>query len=438
MAALNYLVPLSLIVVVLLAIVTTSYRQTLFAYPNGGGSYIVSRENLGVTPALVAGASLLVDYVLTVAVSVSAGVAAITSAFPATADIRVPMCIFFVALMTVGNLRGVKESGRLFAGPTYIYVFALSRADHRRALPVVLRRPRRAAGQPGGARTRSRENGVVAHRRHLFASAARLLVRCGRALGRRGDLERRARVPQSPSRRTRPARSCGWRRSSAPRSSASRCWRTACSPTVSENETLLSIMGKAVFGDGTIFYYVLQFSTFAILILAANTAYADFPRLSSIIARDGFLPRQLANRGDRLVFSNGVLVLAGVATLLIVVFGGKTSALIPLYAVGVFTGFTLSQTGMVIHHHTLREPRWRSKLAVNAVGAVATGIVLIVVVVSKFTIGAWIPVVLIPIIVTGPEGDRSPLQARRGARPRSSPSGSRAGTPTTSSCSSGG
>ncbi len=170
-------------------------------------------------------------------------------------------------------------------------------------------------------------------------------------------------------------------------------------PTVSENETLLSIMGKAVFGSGSFFYYVLQFSTFAILILAANTAYADFPRLSSIIARDGFLPRQLANRGDRLVFSNGVLVLAGVATLLIIVFGGKTSALIPLYAVGVFTGFTLSQTGMVVHHHRLREPKWKSKLVVNAVGAVATGIVLTVVVVSKFTIGAWIPVVLIPLIV---------------------------------------
>ncbi len=153
MAALNHLVPLSLIVVVLLAIVTTSYRQTLFAYPSGGGSYIVSRENLGITPALVAGGSLLVDYVLTVAVSVSAGVAAITSAFPSTQGLRVPMCIFFVALMTVGNLRGVKESGRLFAGPTYVYVFALELAHPRRALPLVLREPRRPARQPGGARS---------------------------------------------------------------------------------------------------------------------------------------------------------------------------------------------------------------------------------------------------------------------------------------------
>jgi amino acid transporter len=397
MAALDDLVPLSLIVVVLLAIVTTSYRQTLFAYPNGGGSYIVSRENLGVTPALVAGASLLVDYVLTVAVSVSAGVAAITSAFPGTQDIRVPMCIFFVALMTVGNLRGVKESGRLFAGPTYIYVFALSALiivglyrsffGDLGALPVnqeslnqitengslltgvtlfaLLRAFSSGAVALSGVEAIS--NGVPAFRAPEPRNAARTLIWMSTILGATffgiSVLAHRLR------------------------------------PTVSENETLLSIMGKAVFGTG-IFYYVLQFSTFAILILAANTAYADFPRLSSIIARDGFLPRQLANRGDRLVFSNGVLVLAGVATLLIVVFGGKTSALIPLYAVGVFTGFTLSQTGMVIHHHTLREPRWRSKLAVNAVGAVATAIVLTVVVVSKFTIGAWIPVVLIPIIVT--------------------------------------
>ena len=397
MLALNYLVPLSLIVVVLLAIVTTSYRQTLFAYPSGGGSYIVSRENLGVTPALVAGGSLLVDYVLTVAVSVSAGVAAITSAFPSTQEFRVPMCIFFVALMTVGNLRGVKESGRLFAGPTYIYVFALSSLiivglfrsyfGNLGALPVnqealdqvtkngslltgitlfaLLRAFSSGAVALSGVEAIS--NGVPAFRSPEPRNAARTLMWMATILGSTffgiSVLAHRLR------------------------------------PTVSENETLLSIMGKAVFGSGSVFYFVLQFSTFAILILAANTAYADFPRLSSIIARDGFLPRQLANRGDRLVFSNGVLVLAGVATLLIIVFGGKTSALIPLYAVGVFTGFTLSQTGMVVHHHKLREPRWKWKLAINAVGAVATGIVLTVVVVSKFTIGAWIPVVLIPLIV---------------------------------------
>jgi hypothetical protein len=173
-------------------------------------------------------------------------------------------------------------------------------------------------------------------------------------------------------------------------------------PIPQENgETVLSIMGKAVFGDGTFMYFLLQFSTFAILILAANTAYADFPRLSSIIARDGFLPRQLANRGDRLVFSNGILVLAGLATILIIVFHGEISALIPLYAVGVFTGFTMSQAGMVVHHWRLREKNWQTSAVINAVGALTTGVVLAVVVISKFTIGAWIPAVLIPLIVIG-------------------------------------
>jgi hypothetical protein len=170
-------------------------------------------------------------------------------------------------------------------------------------------------------------------------------------------------------------------------------------PTVSEHETLLSIMGRGVFGDGSLMYHLLQFSTFAILILAANTAYSGFPLLSSLIARDGFLPRQLANRGDRLVFSNGIIALAGAAALLVIAFGGETTALIPLYAVGVFTGFTLSQTGMVRRHLRLREPRWRLSAVINALGAAATGLVLAVVVISKFTIGAWIPAVVIPMIV---------------------------------------
>jgi hypothetical protein len=170
-------------------------------------------------------------------------------------------------------------------------------------------------------------------------------------------------------------------------------------PVPTENETLLSVMGRAVFGGGTPMYLILQISTFAILVLAANTAYADFPRLSSIIARDGYLPRQLSNRGDRLVFSNGILVLSGAAAVLIVAFGGQTSLLIQLYAVGVFTGFTLSQSGMVVHHWRLREPHWKVGLAINATGAVATAMVMLIVVVSKFTTGAWIPAVLIPLIV---------------------------------------
>ncbi|HTH07919.1 MAG TPA: amino acid permease, partial [Ilumatobacteraceae bacterium] len=172
-------------------------------------------------------------------------------------------------------------------------------------------------------------------------------------------------------------------------------------PTLSEDETILSLLGDAVFGRDTVMYYVLQISTMAILTLAANTAFADFPRIASILARDGYLPRQLRNRGDRLVFSNGIVALALVASLLIIVFGGVTTALIPLYAVGVFCGFTLSQYGMVKHHQRLKEPRWQRHAVINGIGAVATGIVLIVVVVSKFAIGAWVPVVLIPCIAVG-------------------------------------
>ena len=196
-------------------------------------------------------------------------------------------------------------------------------------------------------------------------------------------------------------------------------------PTASEDETLLSILGSTVFGQGTVLYYVLQFSTFAILILAANTAYADFPRLSSIIARDEFLPHQFKNRGDRLVFSNGIVVLAVMSSVLIIAFGGITTALIPLYAVGVFTGFTLSQAGMVRHHRREQLPGWQRRMVVSGIGAVATGIVLVVVVVSKFTRGAWLPAIVIPAIVVlfkaigrHYEGVRDEISVTDGWRPR--------------------
>lgn len=397
LAALNDLVPIALVVVALLTIVITSYRQTIYAYPNGGGSYVVSRENLGVTPSQVAGASLLIDYILTVAVSISAGTAAITSAFPGLAPYRVTMCLGFIAVMTFANLRGVKESGRLFAGPTYVYIVSLGALVGIGLvrvfffdLPAMAPDPERLAELTNDGATlgsvglllilrafssgavaltgvEAISNGVPAFRKPESHNAATTLIAMGTILG--GFFFGISVLANH------------------------------IAPTVSEEETLLSIMGRYVFGGENVLYFLLQFSTFAILTLAANTAFADFPRVSSIIAADGFLPRQLANRGDRLVFSNGILVLAAVASLLIVAFGGETTALIPLYAVGVFTGFTLSQFGMVRHHRAERERGWRRNMYINAFGACATFVVLGVVVVSKFAIGAWIPVVLIPLVV---------------------------------------
>ncbi len=398
LAALEYLVPIAVVVVALLAIVIFSYRQTIHAYPSGGGSYVVSRDNLGVVPSLVAGAALLVDYTLTVAVSVSAGVAAITSAVPTLREERVAVCLAFIVVLTAVNLRGVKESGRLFAVPTYVYILtlgslllmglvrsftgdlaplppndvALDELTHGGTLLTGVTAMALMRAFSSGAVALSGieaiSNGVPAFRKPESRNASTTLVWMGVILASFffgiSVLADRLR------------------------------------PTVEEEgETLLSLIGGAVFGAGSPPYFLLQAATAAILILAANTAYNAFPSLSSILAKDGYLPRQLHNRGDRLVYSNGILLLAGAAALLIVAFGGITTALIPLYAVGVFTGFTLSQSGMVRHHLREREPGWKRNTVVNSVGAAATGVVLAVVVVSKFTIGAWIPAVVIPLIV---------------------------------------
>jgi amino acid transporter len=395
---LSKLVPIGIAVAILLAIVVTSYRQTIFAYPSGGGSYVVSRENLGEMPSLIAGASLLVDYILTVAVSISAGVAAIISipAFNDLAEHRVLLGLGLIALISLANLRGVKESGRLFAVPTYVYIFSVSAlvmyglyrvfiADDISTITVgsdfvgenlaggtlgiLLLLKGFSSGAVALTGVEAISNGVPAFRRPESRNAANTLVWMGLILG---TLFMGVQIL---------AHHLG--------------------PYPSERETVFSQMGVAVWGSGTFMYVLLQFATAAILTLAANTAYADFPRLSSIIARDGYLPRQLANRGDRLVFSNGVLVLAVAAGALIVAFGGLTNALIPLYAVGVFLSFTLSQAGMVRHHQKERERGWRRNMAINAVGAIATAIVLLIVGGTKFTSGAWVPLVVIPIIVLG-------------------------------------
>jgi amino acid transporter len=397
-AAYSKLVPISLMVVVLLAIVASSYRQTIYAYPSGGGSYVVSKENLGLYPSLVAGGSLLVDYILTVAVSVSGGVAAIVSAFNGLEDYRVHLCVGFIVLMTLANLRGLKESGSLFAPPTYLYIASLGLLivvglfrvffqdlppiDHsdpvsqellegQGAITVYFFLKAFASGAVALTGVEAVSNGVPAFQKPESRNASTTLLWMAGILG--VSFFGISVLAQH------------------------------LEPVADEEglitNTVLAQMAEHVYGGRNILFFVMQFATFAILILAANTAYADYPRLSSIIAKDGFLPRQLTNRGDRLVFSNGVVVLSLVAIALVVAFGGNVTALIPLYAIGVFTGFTLSQTGMCVHHYRHREPRWRFHMVINAIGAVTTAIVALIVVVVKFTDGAWIPAALIPVLV---------------------------------------
>jgi len=392
---LNWLLPIAGAVAILLAIVVTSYRRTIYAYPQGGGSYIISRENLGRMPSLVAGASILIDYILTVAVSISAGVAAIISIprFHGLQDQRVMLGLALIALITVANLRGIKESGRIFAVPTYIYVvmigglvlYGLYRAKFG-SLPLIefdqehFEGTRESGGQlsvflllkgfsSGAVALTGIEAiavGVPAFRRPVDRNASMTLTWMAVILG-------------------------------------SLFFGTAwlareLHPFPSENETVFSQMGQAVFGNGFL-YVVLQFATAAILILAANTAYAAFPRLSSMLSEDGYLPRQFSSRGDRLVYSNGILFLAVAAAVILVVFGGKTNALIPLYAVGVFTSFTLSQLGMVVYQRRRREKGWQRGALVSVLGALVTFGVLMIVAVTKFTSGAYLPIVILPAIV---------------------------------------
>jgi amino acid transporter len=353
----------------------------------------------------VAGASLLVDYTLTVAVSISAGVLAIGSAFHFNDNppLRVGLALGFLAILTVGNLRGVKESGKVFAVPTYFYVVLL-------AVLLVVGLGKVLFGGDVSEIDTARSQEVVAEfeeQRDLTATAGLFILLKAFSSGAvvlSGVEAISNGVPAFRKPESRHASQTLFMMAGilAVGFLGISILAHHYKPVVDEDgQTVLAQLAAAVFGDGTILFYGLQFGTFAILILAANTAYADFPRLSSIIARDGYLPRQLATRGDRLVFSNGVLILAGMAGVLITIFRAEVTLLIPLYAVGVFTGFTLSQAGMVRHHLRLREPRWQRGLAINVVGCIATGVVLIVVVSSKFTDGAWIPAVVIPLIVMG-------------------------------------
>lgn len=446
--AIGYLVPLLAGIAVLLVILTLSYRQTIHAYPSGGGAYIVAKDNLGTQPGLVAGASLLVDYILTVAVSVSAGVAAITSAAQGTRldflqEHRVALCVATVVLIALINLRGVRESGAIFAGPTYLFILAML------ALVVVGFIRYYATGEtmptpPAEAVHYDRSVGTYAHGALSSGALVWLLMRAF-AAGCTALTGVEAISNGIPA----------FKRPESKNAAATLTWMALVMTTLilgtgllayklsahppGAEETLVSAMARHTFGTG-VFYYFVQASTAAILVLAANTSFADFPRLASLLAADRFLPRQFANRGDRLVFSNGIVILAVLSIVLIVVFKGQEQALLPLYAVGVFISFTLSQSGMVVHwlrerraeeakarilkqereeslHRTAdpsaatharerlralerdRGGNWFTATLVNAAGACITFVVLVVITVTKFTHGAWAVIVLIPLLV---------------------------------------
>ena len=388
--AFNHVLPLAFGVAALLVVVVVSYRQTVRVYSQGGGAYIVARENLGDVPALIAAGALLIDYVLTVAVSIAAGVEAITSAVPGLLDEKVILAVAFVTLITVANLRGMKEAGLLFAAPTYLFIASMMWLIGRGLVACM-------GGCPMAPPTPGAEVHAGAITTFLllraFASGATALT----GVEAISDGVPAFRYPQSRNAAT-TLGIMGVLSVSMFLGISYLAVHTGVVAGEGMRRTVVASIALAVYGGQNLGFYLTQVVTALILILAANTAYQDFPRLSSILARDRFLPRQLAARGDRLVFSNGVLVLSGSAIVLLVAYQADVTRLVQMYVVGVFTAFTLSQAGMVRHWLRLRPPGWWRAATVNSVGALITGVVLVVVAITKFTHGAWIVMVSIPIV----------------------------------------
>lgn len=386
-AGLSLSLPIALAITGLLTLLALSYFQTIHAYPSGGGSYIVARENLGTLPGLVAASALLMDYLLTAAVSLTAGVAAIASAFPVLWPHRVTLSLLLLLVITLANLRGLRETGTLMAGPVYLFLFAYLLMLAYGAVRTVigdLGAQAVVAPLPSGPLTaflvlhafsagctaltgiEAISNGVPVFQRPESKNAGRTLMVMALLMGilflGSIGLTQFLGVIAGPE------------------------------------ETILSALARRLLGSGPA-YLLVQASTMLILAVAANTGFADFPRVAALLAKDSFLPRQLSTIGDRLVFANGILLLAGATGLLIVLFGGDTHALIPLFAVGAFLAFTLSQSGMVLHWWRERGKGWWPKATFNGLGALATGTTLFIVGVSKFARGAWITILLIPILV---------------------------------------
>ena len=391
--ALALTMPITVAIVVILAIVVLSYLQVIRAYPSGGGSYVVASQNLGTLPGLIAASALLLDYILTVAVSVAAGVAAVTSAIPEWYDARVVLSLVLVALLTIGNLRGIREAGIIFAAPTYVYIVAMygliAFAFYRyaigdppqaaappvpfdqvgtQALSAFLILRAFASGSSGLTGTEAVANGVQAFKKPEARNASVVLLIMGSVFGSL-------------------FLAISWLVTAI-----------GIQPDASETETVLSLLARSVVGIGP-YYFLVQISTTVILTLAANTAFSGFPRLASIMATDRFMPRQFAQRGDRLAFSTGILALAVLSSLLLVKFGASVTALIPLYTVGVFIAFTLSQAGMVRKWMRDRSRGWIVSATINAFGAIATAVVAVVVSVTKFAEGAWLIALVLPLLV---------------------------------------
>jgi amino acid transporter len=393
-AWLSLTMPIAVAVCVVLAVVVLSESRVIRAYPNGGGSYIVAKDNHGVVPGLIAASALLIDYVLTVAVSTAAGVAAISSFVPAIHDHRVLWAIGLIALLTLGNLRGIREAGVLFAAPTYVYVCSLAALivvgivrvatgdlppvvippdpfpiEGTEAISLFLILRAFASGSVGLTGSEAVANGVPNFKPPEPRNAVITLVLMGSLFGTLflGLTFLATTIGIAPDR--------------------------------SEIETVNSVLTRSIVGADTPFYYVVQISTAIILLLAANTGFTGFPRLASVLADDRFMPRQFAFRGERLAFSFGIVALALMSILVLAAFGGSVTNLVPLYTIGVFVAFTLSQSGLVRRWRRLRNPGWRTSMAINSFGTVVTGTVLMVVAVTKFTHGAWMVLLVMPLLV---------------------------------------
>jgi amino acid transporter len=392
LAAMTHSEPISVLIAILLIAVAFSFRQTIFAFPTGGGAYVVTRDNLGPIAGLAAAASLLIDYTLTVAVSITAGVAAITSAFPSLHVGKTWLSLGLLVILTTGNLRGLKESTRLFGVPVYAFLAVMLtliatgavRAAAGTILPV----------EPADVLP-TFDTGMVTTFVLLTAFANGCTALTGvEAVADGVPLFREP--PAKNAARTLVLMAGLGVTMFVGLTLLAHAYRIV----PSETETVVSQLARGVFGGRNLFYFAVQMATMLILVLAANTAFAGFPTLASIVARDRYMPRQFANLGDKLAFSNGIVALSLGAATLIIVFGGDQHRLIPLYMIGVFLSFTLSQSSMVLRTTRMKEPGWRISAVVSGFGALLTGIVLIIVTLTKTLDGAWIVIVLIPILVT--------------------------------------